>query len=492
MPQLRFLLDTNVAIPMEPTSPGDIGVNATDAAALHQACTRAGISLFLHPASQADLARDRDEARRQYRQGLFAKYAELQDAPTISDDTKRVLGDPPQASNDWVDHCLIEAAARSCAHFLVTEDLGIHRKARRLGLTNIVSIKAALGVVHRLFDRETDPPPAVEHTFVYNLDHHDPIFDSFRDDYEGFDAWLSKCSKAHRKAWVIRRDGKLAGVAIYKREDGTEISENGPVLKLCSFKVADDYRGKGYGELLMRSAYDFARENDLKWIYLTAFEEKQPHLLTFLEDLGFERLDEKKDGKELIYTKPVGRHGELADLSDPAEFLRRYGPFEFKRATATPYLVPIKPEFHRVLFPDAEDEADLFPGELYYGNVLRKAYLCNANLRKIVPGDLLFFYQSKGTADVRVVGAVEQVHVSSDPGEIAGFVGKRTVYTFAEIEELSRRSEVLILLFMTLKVKGLALSLDEMKRRGVAKSHPQSIQSLPKEELPWLLSQLSL
>ena len=491
MSQLRFLLDTNVAIPTEPTSPVDVGVNAADAAALHQACTRAGISLFLHPASQADLDRDRDEVRRQYRRGLFAKYAELQDAPAISDRTKQVLRDPSHGSNDWVDHSLIEAAARSCANFLVTEDLGIHRKARRLGLTNIVSIKAALDVVRRLFDRETEPPPAVEHLFVYTLDHGDSIFDSFREDYPGFDRWLAKCSSEHRKAWVIKRGGKLAGIAIYKREDGSEIDEQGPVLKLCSFKVADEHRGMGYGELLMRSSYDFARENGLKWIYLTAFEEKQPHLLAFLEDLGYERLGEMKDGKELIYTKPVGHHGELPDISDPGEYLRRYGPFEFKRAVATPYLVPIKPEFPRVLFPDAEHEVDLFPGELYFGNVLRKAYLCNANLRKIMPGDLLFFYQSEGSADVQVVGAVEQVHVSRDPGEIAGYVGKRTVYSLAQIEDLSSK-EVLVLLFMTIKAKGSPLSLDVMRDRGVVKAHPQTIQSLPKEHLPWLLTQLSL
>lgn len=264
----------------------------------------------------------------------------------MSDRTRKVLVDPPHGSNDWIDHDLIEAAARSCAHFLVTEDLGIHRKARRLGLTNIVSIKAALDVVRRLFDRETEPPPAVEHLFVYSLDHGYPIFNSFREDYPGFDGWLAKCSREHRKAWVIGRQGTLAGVAIYNREDGNEIKARGPVLKLCSFKVADEHRGKGYGELLMRSAYDFARENKLKWTYLTAFEEKQPHLLEFLEKLGFEKLEEKKDEKELVYTKPVGRHGDLPDLRDPAEFLRRYGPFEFKREVATPYLVPIKPEVH--------------------------------------------------------------------------------------------------------------------------------------------------
>lgn len=492
MQRLRFLLDTNIAIPLEPTSHKDMGIYAADAAELHNVAQLAGISLYLHPASQQDLARDQNEERKKHRRELFRKYPELKDVPAISQRTKDVIGDPAFGTNDWVDHNLIEAVSRSCANFLVTEDLGIHRKARRLGLTNVVSIKSALNVIRRLFDHDVEPPPAVEHLHVYALDPADQFFDSFRDDYPGFDEWLDKCSRDHRKAWVVKQEGKLAGVAIYKREDGSEIFQQGPVLKLCSFKVADEHRGKGYGELLMRSAYDFARENKMKWIYLTAFEEKQPFLLSFLEDLGFEALAEMKEESELVYTKPVGHFEGLPKLDTSVDFLRRYGPFSFDKDFATPYIVPIKPQYHRELFPDAESEYDLFPGELYFGNTLRKAYLCNANLRTIRPGDLLFFYQSEGAATVKVVGAVEQVHVSSDPGEVAGHVGKRTVYSLDEIEELTQRSEVLILLFMTLKVKGTELSLDAMRKQGVLKAHPQSIQTLPKEGLPWLLSQLSL
>ena len=356
----------------------------------------------------------------------------------------------------------------------------------------MVSIKAALAVIRRLFDRDVEPPPAVEHLHVYALDAIDPFFDSFREDYPDFDKWLGKCRADHRQAWVIRRADRLAGLAIYKEEDGKEIGEVGPVLKLCSFKVADEHRGKGYGELLMRAAYDFARKNKMRWIYLTAFEEKQPFLLSFLEDLGFAPLAEKKDGKELVYSKPVGHLEGLPELPDATEYLRRYGPFSFKTEAATPYIVPIRAHYHRVLFPDAECVHDLFEGELYYGNALRKAYLCNANLRSIAPGDFLFFYQSEGAASVQVVGVVEQVHVSADPGEVVGHVGKRTVFSLAEVEDLTRRSDVLVLLFMAIKVKGTSLSLDAMRERGLVKTHPQSIQSLSKEHLPWLLNQLSL
>jgi hypothetical protein len=94
-------------------------------------------------------------------------------------------------------------------------------------------------------------------------------------------------------------------------------------------------------------------------------------------------------------------------------------------------------------------------------------------------------------ADVQVVGAVDQVHVSRDLGEIAGYVGTRTVYSLAQIEDLGSK-EVLVLLSMTIKAKGNLLSLKVMRDRGVVKAHPQTIQSLPKEHLPWLLTQLSL
>lgn len=492
MANLRFLIDTNVAIPLEPTSTTDVGVMTPEAIELQGACQRAGVGLFLHPASRQDLARDMNADRRRLREVLFGKYAMLEDPPEISQGTKDIIGDPPIGSNDWVDHCLLEAVRRSCAHFLVSEDREIHRKAKRLGVSNVVLIREAIRIVKRLFDDEVEPPPAVEDLFVYNLDESDAIFDSFREDYPGFDAWLKKCREAHRRAWVIKRDAAIAAFSIYKPEDGAEVGLAGRALKLCSFKVAEEYRGLAFGELLLRSAYAYADANDFEWIYLTAFEERQPFLIDFLEDNGFERLGAQTGLGEAILAKPVGIRQGLPTWSDPAKMLRRYGPFSFMRDSVGAFVVPIQPQYHALLFPDAEAQPDLFPGQRYFGNALRKAYLCNASVRTLQAGDLLFFYQSQGFSTIQVAGVVEAVVVSRDAAEVAAFVGKRTVYSFSEIEAMVRDREVLAILFMAVKVKGAEVGLPALVGHQVVSAPPQSIQNIPSESRSWLLNQLQL
>lgn len=492
MTDLRFLIDTNIVIPMEPTSSTDIGVSSQDAIELHEACHRAGVGLFLHPAASLDLARDTNEERRRLNELHFKKYPILKDTPEISDQVKEVVGDAPRGTNDWVDHCLLEAALKRCVHYLVTEDRGLHRKARRLGLKSVVSIRDALGIVQRLFSRDVEPPPAVQDTFVYTLDAADPIFSSFRNDYPGFDAWLEKWAKAHRKAWVIRRDGRIAAFSIYKSEDGCEVGLEGKTLKLCSLKVAEPFQGLAYGELILRSAYAYAKENEFDWLYLTAFADKQQFLLNFLEDLGFEQLDARTDLGEVVLGKPVGWREGLPRPSDPVSFLRRYGPFSFERKGVNAFIVPVQPQYHQLLFPDAELQQELFPGRNYFGNSLRKAYLSNASIRALHAGDILFFYQSRGESTIQAVGVVEDRIVSRDSADIAAFVGKRTVYKFEEIEMMASGREVLAILFMAVKMTGASIELSKLVEKGALAAAPQSTHSIKKEHVPWLMNQLQL
>ena len=490
MTNLRLLLDTNITIPLEPTSSADLESGSPEVVRLVEMCQRAGVKLYLHPAAKHDLARDKNEERRRTRTLLFGKYPALEDPPPVSPATSEIVGDAEHGSNDWVDNCLLEALSRSCVHFLVSEDRGLHRKARRLGLKNVLTTCDALAVVQRLFDKEIHPPPAVKNVFVYSLDFEDTIFDSFREDYQGFEVWLRKCSEKHRKAWVIEQEGRIAAFSIYKEEDGTEIGLEGKTLKLCSFKVADQFRGLALGELLLRSAYSHARANSYKWIYLTAFAEKQEFLLAFLEEFGFEQLPERNKNGEVLMAKPVGWQMGLPKHQEPTCFLRRYGPFSFKRDDVSAFIVPIQPEYHFYLFPDTEAQQDLFPGRFSFGNSLRKAYLCNASIRFVRPGDVVFFYKSGGHGTIEVVGIVEDSLVSSEAADVAAFVGKRTVYRYEEIEKLAGKREVLSLLFLTVRTNGVAVGIDELVEHKVILAAPQSIQSIPKEAYSWLLNRM--
>lgn len=490
---LRFLIDTNVVIPLEPASTADLGQMSPLVIEFKRECDRAGVTLFLHPASRYDIARDTDSDRRRLREVLFGKYQHLEDPPPVSSSTNSVLQDAAIGSNDWVDNCLIEAIRSSCAHFLVTEDRDIHKKSRRLGLGDkVVLIREALAIVRRLFDQPIDPPPAVENVLVYSLDRSDPIFQSFREDYSSFDVWLWNCGLEHRRAWVIRRNNAIAAFIIFKSENGAEIGVDGKLLKLCSFKVAETFRGLAYGELLLRSAYSYAKRNGFSWIYLTAFAEKQPYLIDFLEDHGFAVTGQKTRLGEDILSKPAGWRQGLKRFQDPSAFLRRYGPFSFDKDQVSGFIVPIRPEYHSILFPDASAQGDLFEGQNYFGNAIRKAYLCNAAVRRVSPGDLLLFYQSQGDGRIQAVGVVEKVLVSGSATDVASFVGKRTVYSFQEIEALAEGREVLALLFMAVKVTGENVALTELVEKGIVSAAPQSIQSISKEGVSWLLGRLQL
>ena len=59
--------------------------------------------------------------------------------------------------------------------FLVTEDLGIHRKAVRLGLDDhVLTVADALDIVRGLYETVPTTPPAVEPITADRLDPSDP------------------------------------------------------------------------------------------------------------------------------------------------------------------------------------------------------------------------------------------------------------------------------------------------------------------------------
>ena len=75
--------------------------------------------------------------------------------------------------------------------------------------------------------------------------------------------------------------------------------------------------------------------------------------------------------------------------------------------------------------------------------------------------------------------------VSRRPDEIARFVGRRTVYSYAEIRAMCKRP-VLAILFRQAAVMTEPADLRELISRGVVKSAPRSIVRARKEGLEWI------
>lgn len=485
---MKFLIDTNIFIPLEPTSGNDITEITPQASKFIRAVQTAQHQIYVHPDQPYDLERDTDVTRRELRETLFTKYSVLPASPSTTIDLSDKLGSPKVGTNDWVDNQLIIALYRDAVDYLITEDKKLRNKANRLGLHDRVwSLPEALEAVRVFFDEAPLPPPAVMSLTAFGLDENDPIFSSFRYDYKDFDGWLRKCRLGHRQAWVIKKDdGKYAAVSIINQEKKDLQELPGKKLKICSFKVSEDYSGFHYGELLLKTIFHYAIGNSYDWLYISIFP-KYDTLLKLLAEFGFYKMDEESDRGEILLLKQLIYTESDREALSPQEFYSRYGPFSYKFSNVPSFIVPIKPEYHQLLFPDAE--LMLFKGIHPFGNSIRKAYLCNANIRIINPGDILLFYKSGSDPCITTVGIVEDTMVSEIPDKLVRFVGRRTVYSYSEIKDLCNK-DVLAIRFRHAGILSEPLQYTVLKENDVISGPPQSIQSIPEESLDWLHKQV--
>lgn len=491
---MKFLIDTNIFIPLEPTRLSDVELGTRKIVDLARFMSEAQHQLYVHPAALSDIQRDTNDERRKLRELLFKKYPCLPDPPVISKQLENILGTAEPDTNNWVDHCLISALVSDAIDFLITEDNTLRKKVARLKLQNrVATVAEATSIIQDLFDRVPRPPPAVRNVKAHALNENDPIFQSFRQDYQGFDQWLKKCKLEHRQAWVINASNDyLAAVGIVKQEQSGVFGLQGKILKVCSLKVSEDCNGLRFGELLLKTIFDYAVSNKYNWIYITVLE-KHYILISFLEEFGFQITHDKTALGETVLTKPMSFTEKERDSINPLSFNIRYGPFAVKFREVSTFIVPIKPIYHQLLFPEAEKQKR-FPsctGRYAFGNSIRKAYLSNSAIRAITPGANILFYRSEDIKSVTVLGVVEEVLVASSPLEIARYVGKRTVYKFSEIEELCRR-EVLAILFRQSRILKNPIMLRDIVANGILSSAPQSIVTVPKEAIEWLQTRLDM
>lgn len=483
---MKFLLDTNIIIPLEPTSVDNIEPALERAARFVQLANRAGARLFIHPAQWQDLNNDTNTARRELRALLTTKYQWLDKPPSPSPEQISVIGESEAGTNNFVDDHLLAAIAAPATDYLVSEDQGILRKASRLDIRDrVLSLADAITVLEDLFDRPTDPPPAVERVLAYQLAKSDPIWESFRQDYPDFDVWLHKCMVEHRPAWVIPSAAGYAGIQIVNHEIHPPYGMRGKVLKLCSFKVSESHGGNRFGELLLKTLFRYASNNNYGWIFVEAYA-KQERLIRLFEDFGFRLLSESSKG-ELVYSKPLALSVAPEALSGLA-FNVRYGP-EAIDWTQPAFLIPIQPVYDALLFPDQQDQQPLNIGEHPYGNSIRKAYLCHAATNQVATGSITVFYRSGDKSRLSSLGVVEDVLRSSNPDKIATFVAKRTVYTYGQITAMARKP-VLAILFRHAEPIMPVMRLHDLRAAGVIKSPPRSIMRLTEEAKQWIMTQV--
>jgi len=487
---MKVLLDTNILIPLEPVGLEDVEQGTDEAVHLLRLLVSNGHQYYIHTDSIREVLGDRNAWRRDIRRQLLEKYPVLVPAPEPSPRLYQVLGRPADGSHNAVDLRLLAALESDAVDILVTNDLGIHRRAAQVGLEDrVFTTPDAVTMACSLFTVTPEPPPAVGHLRAYQLDDNDPIFGSLRNDYPNFDEWLRKCKLEHRDCWVVRAGGRVyGGIAIVKAERPAEYKLGESALKLCTFKIAEQQRRNRLGELLLKAVFQYAYANDHRTIYIEVLPCHED-LKLFLDNFGFHLVEYTSQRGEWVTVKQMKPPAYPDPKMNALDYHVTYGPYCVAYQAASMLIVPIRPEYHRALFPDADAQVEMFPGMRPHGNAIRKAYLCRSAIRKIQPGDVLLFYRTGDLRAVTTVGVVERVLVSSDPSTVARAVAKRTVYTYHEIVSLCKQ-EVLALLFRQAYVLEKPITYSELGQRGILAAAPQSIVTVPEEAKPWLINRL--
>jgi GNAT superfamily N-acetyltransferase len=480
---MRFIIDTNIFIQLE-DSVLSLGQHFSSFSKLAQSY---GHELVCHPASISDIKRDKNITRRDRMLERLKKYPllEVEYLTTISFDAVK--------PNDVCDDQILYSLQCEAAHYLVTQDQGIHKKALKTSQSDrVLTIQQAVDLLSRLHLLEGVQLPSIHDVEMFNLV---PIldgdfFDSLREGYKGFDDWFRSKAKDGRRTWLYRgreQFGCVSALCIYAIQVDEIITDEGFILpgrslKLCTFKVAEEVRGRKVGELLLKAAFRYASDNKLENIFVHTNSEGQEFLVKFLQEFGFElagRYSETEDvyvKKHPVIAPPKGSESETS-------YLIKYFPHYLSGSQVRKHLVPIQPHYHELLFPDyeyADQQVSLFsPAEcdVFVGNSIKQAYLCHSNTNKVSPGDVLLFYRSQDLQAVTSVGVVEYCSRLSTVDEIIRLVKRRTVYSYSEIAALSEEPTKVIL-FRLVEHLPSRVSLDWLLRESCVNTAPISIMEV--------------
>jgi len=482
---MRVLFDTNVFIYREDNKI----VNET-IQVLMRIINKLNIRILIHPKSFEDIDRDKDEERKKIILSKLKSYNTLETPPDPQSDESFLekIG-PINKPNDLVDSFLIYSIFKDAVDFLITEDVGIHRKSRKFGISErILYIGDAINLFKKSLPKEKVPlPPALKATTMARINIDDEIFESLREDYHNFNQWFKLKAREGRKCWIYERtDNSLGAILIYKLED--EVINSIPELpkrkrlKIATMKVS--HVGYKMGELLLKLSFELALNNDCIEIYLTHFTKENDYLVDLIEEFGFEKVSTipwEKGDEDVFLKKLIVNKKELKS-TEPLKISQHYYPNFYDGKEVNKFIIPIQPQYHDKLFTD-------FPGRqttlnehigqfIIEGNTIKKAYLTHSSIKKIKPGDILLFYRSKDESAIVSIGVIENTFFNlSQKERVANLVGKRSVYSLFEIDEIVQSPTTIIFFNFHFHFKRF-IAFGKLKEEGILLGPPQSITQI--------------
>jgi ribosomal protein S18 acetylase RimI-like enzyme/rRNA-processing protein FCF1 len=494
---MKFLLDTNIVVGIEDNRPIDSTFSL-----LARKCSEHAIKLFIDSAIIDDVKRDKDEARRAITLSKLEKFEILRPASRSAIEKISSETSPALRPNDENDIRILAAVSANAVDFLITEDLGLHRRARRANLSDrVLTVADALKFVAQKFDPSEVILPFIKEVKAYEIDRNADIFETLREDYDGFDAWFEqKCARQHRDCWVVEIGDEMAGLLIPKEESRLDTDASLPgdkILKICTFKMQPKYRGEKFGEQLLKKALWHAQSNRYEVVYLTAFE-KQTGLITLLEKFGFKKTYTNSAGEAVFEKAMLYSEIEIEGEINVLDLDRLIYPRIFDTPSVRKFIVPIRPNYHKILFPEIAYAAPLplFGGsrredlinstgraDRTPGNTIRKVYLCRSPNTNLRPGDIILFYQSKdedfaNSQSITTLGVVEEVSEFNDLNALSQHVARRSVFSMNDLEVMMQESSkpIKVIDFLLVGHSDPPVDLEKLINLGVFRQRPpQSI-----------------
>lgn len=439
---MRVLLDTNIIIHREANRVinDDIGI-------LFGWLDRLGYEKCIHPLSLGEIQKYKDERTVKSIEAKVKNYNELKTEAPETDEIKAIRKKYDKNVNDSIDTSLLKEVYTERVGCLITEDRNIHRKADELGISEFVfSIDSFLEKISAENPELTEYKAlSVTKEYFGNIDLTDTFFDSFRNDYHGFDKWFN--SKSDDIAYVCRSDeGKMLAFLYVKIEGkGENYSDIDPVfsakkrLKIGTLKVISN--GFKLGERFLKIIFDNALVNNVEETYVTLFDYTEEHerLIGMLEDWGFiyHGIKVTPTGEEKVYIKdfhPVPNHDNPKKTYPFIDDSRRY------------FIVPIYPEYHTELFPDSilnTESPDDYVENQPHRNAIQKVYISRSYFKGLIPGDVIVFYRTKTpgtnayyTSVVTTIGVVDSIFTKiRNVDEFIGLCRKRSVFSDDKLRE---------------------------------------------------------
>jgi predicted nucleic acid-binding protein len=437
---MKILLDTNIIIHREARNivREDIGVLFRWIDQLHY-------EKWVHPSSIAEIEKHADPDVVRTLKIKIGNYSVLKTIAPVTPDLAAIRA-TDRTPNDHIDTSLVAELVAGRVDIIITEDRGIHRKAALLRIIDkVFTIDAFLEKVTAENPELADYRVlSVRKMYFGEITLGDPFFDSFREDYPGFDKWFNK--KANEIAYVCISEANEIVAFLYLKREGpaenyTDITPSllpASRLKIGTFKVISN--GFKLGERFLKIVFDNAILLDSQEIYVTIFDHRaeQVRLMELLQDWGFAYHGVKRSagGNEQVFVRDFRPQINLADPRKSYPFIA---------ASARKFIVAIYPEYHTELLPDSilrtespEDYEDNRPNR----NAISKVYVSRSLERNLRRGDVLVFYRTKSngsayhTSVATTIGIVQNVvRGIQNLDDFLRACRKRSVFTDAELAE---------------------------------------------------------